>query len=501
MAWILAVAAGLITGLVGWSGTNVHISTVVPQNTKITQPVQLTTRVVDTKENRELVMEQQIVVDPKMGEVQGVVLKPDLSTRIKKLFGSEPDVYVCATAGQPNLENIPYPVCEETQIVDGSSRPVVTDTSLPCALPDVGVFKTAAGGWVQTEYQLVDKNCNSAETVAEVQKIVDRIEKQEIVQRVEVLITPAPGVIAVVSPVVVPTPIVVKTDVAGWTSENVPVCAGGNKLQFTGLAFTCVPDLTSSGSGNTYTAGVGISIAGFKIHNTGVLSLGDAGRDANTNDRGLLTAADWNTFNSKQNSLGTIPTCASGERLSWNGSAFVCLSTTGSGSVSSVGVSLPLFNIGTTITSSGYVTADLLGQNSNLVFAGPSSGGAASPTFRSLVTADLPANIPNIKLQNSSLSVNGGAGLTAGGSISLGSAISIGISAPTCGGGQVLSWNGTAFVCVTGGGSGTVTSVGISAPSIFVTSGSPVTTTGNLQIDLANQSANSVFAVPGSGGA
>ncbi|MGI0075917.1 MAG: beta strand repeat-containing protein, partial [Nitrosopumilaceae archaeon] len=46
-----------------------------------------------------------------------------------------------------------------------------------------------------------------------------------------------------------------------------------------------------------------------------------------------------------------------------------------------------------------------------------------------------------------------------------------------------------------------VTSVGLSAPSIFAVSGSPVTTTGTLTFTLNTQTANTVFAGPASGGA
>jgi hypothetical protein len=46
-----------------------------------------------------------------------------------------------------------------------------------------------------------------------------------------------------------------------------------------------------------------------------------------------------------------------------------------------------------------------------------------------------------------------------------------------------------------------VTSVGLSLPNLFTVSGSPVTTTGTLTAQLANQDANKVFAGPGSGSA
>jgi len=52
-----------------------------------------------------------------------------------------------------------------------------------------------------------------------------------------------------------------------------------------------------------------------------------------------------------------------------------------------------------------------------------------------------------------------------------------------------------------GGGGGSVTSVGLSLPSIFSVSGSPVTTSGTLTGSLANQTANTIFAGPTSGGA
>jgi len=111
--------------------------------------------------------------------------------------------------------------------------------------------------------------------------------------------------------------------------------------------------------------------------------------------------------------------------------------------VTSVGLSLPgIFTVTAgPITSSGSLTAVLASQSANLVFAGPSSGGAAAPTFRALTAADLPA------------------------------------------------------------GTGSVTSVGLSLPAIFTVTVTPVTSSGTLTAVLANQSANLVFAGPASGGA
>ena len=60
--------------------------------------------------------------------------------------------------------------------------------------------------------------------------------------------------------------------------------------------------------------------------------------------------------------------------------------------VTSVALSVPsiLTVSGSPITGSGTLTVTLATQNANLVFAGPSSGGAATPTFRSLVVGDIP---------------------------------------------------------------------------------------------------------------
>jgi hypothetical protein len=66
--------------------------------------------------------------------------------------------------------------------------------------------------------------------------------------------------------------------------------------------------------------------------------------------------------------------------------------TTNAGTVTSVGLSLPnIFTVtNSPVTGSGTLTGTLANQNANIVFAGPSSGGAAAPTFRSLVAADIP---------------------------------------------------------------------------------------------------------------
>lgn len=62
--------------------------------------------------------------------------------------------------------------------------------------------------------------------------------------------------------------------------------------------------------------------------------------------------------------------------------------------------------------------------------------------------------------------------------------------------GQVLASTGSGLQWLTVGGTGTVTSVGLSLPSIFTVTGSPVTSSGTLTATLASQTANTFLAAP-----
>jgi hypothetical protein len=68
----------------------------------------------------------------------------------------------------------------------------------------------------------------------------------------------------------------------------------------------------------------------------------------------------------------------------------------GAGSVTSVGLAdgstTPIFTItNSPVTSTGTLTETLIAQNANTVFSGPTTGSAAQPTFRALVSADIPS--------------------------------------------------------------------------------------------------------------
>lgn len=71
----------------------------------------------------------------------------------------------------------------------------------------------------------------------------------------------------------------------------------------------------------------------------------------------------------------------------------------GSGTVTSVdvtGISGIITTSGGPVTTAGAIALALSNQNANRVFAGPGSGGAAAPTFRALVVADIPNLTSNV---------------------------------------------------------------------------------------------------------
>ena len=108
---------------------------------------------------------------------------------------------------------------------------------------------------------------------------------------------------------------------------------------------------------------------GFAIPRAGAVAYGNGGAYAFTN-------------------VGT-----SGQVLTSRGSAAPVWSSAATGTVTSVGLSLPsIFSVsGSPVTSSGTLTGTLNTQAAALVFAGPATGSAATPTFRALVASDLPS--------------------------------------------------------------------------------------------------------------
>lgn len=86
----------------------------------------------------------------------------------------------------------------------------------------------------------------------------------------------------------------------------------------------------------------------------------------------------------------TITEPSNGQALRYNGTVWT--NQNDPVVVTSVGLSLPnIFTVSNSpVTSTGTLTGGLANQNANIVFAGPASGSAATPAFRSLIPDDIP---------------------------------------------------------------------------------------------------------------
>lgn len=100
-------------------------------------------------------------------------------------------------------------------------------------------------------------------------------------------------------------------------------------------------------------------------------------------------------YASATNVLSKLAIGSTGNVLTVSGGVPMWVAPATSGTVTSValadGSTSPIYSIsGSPVTSSGTLTFTLGTQAANKVFAGPTTGAAAQPTFRSLVAADLP---------------------------------------------------------------------------------------------------------------
>lgn len=163
------------------------------------------------------------------------------------------------------------------------------------------------------------------------------------------------------------------------------------------------------------------------------------------------------------------------------------------GSVTSVGLSAPnIFSVtGSPVTSSGTLTLSLANQTAGTFFAGPATGSAAPPTFRSIAVTDVPTLNQNTTGTAGGLSVtlvatSGGTGQStyATGDLLYASAVNT-LSKRTIGStGDVLTVVAGVPTWAPPATSGTVTSVGITGSSGIGVSGSPITSSGSITLSL-----------------
>ena len=176
------------------------------------------------------------------------------------------------------------------------------------------------------------------------------------------------------------------------------------------------------------------------------------------------------------------------------------------GSVTSVDVAVPgeLQSSGGPITTSGTITLSWTNETANRIFAGPASGPPGTPGFRAMVVADMATGYPYANLSGAPTipTITGSSVLkgSSGNAVAATSADVIALWTGTPTGAKFLRDDGVLAV-PSGTATGTVTSVGLSLPSIFTVTVTPITTSGTLTAVLATQSANSIFAGPTTGAA
>lgn len=201
----------------------------------------------------------------------------------------------------------------------------------------------------------------------------------------------------------------------GFTAGTGISLAGTNPIIGSGTV-----TITNSAPDQTVvlTAGTGIGVAGvypnFTISNTdptsGVTLASAGGTETLVNDgtgpalanKGLTagtgislssTATDVTVTNSAPDQVVAL-TAGTGIGITGAYPNFTITNSSPSsgGTVTSVGLALPTeFAIsGSPVTGAGTLTGSWNAQSANAVLAGPTSGGAATPTFRALVSGDIP---------------------------------------------------------------------------------------------------------------
>jgi hypothetical protein len=179
---------------------------------------------------------------------------------------------------------------------------------------------------------------------------------------------------------------------------------------------------------------------------------------------------------------------------------------TGTGTVSSVGLSLPseLTVSGSPVTTAGTLTAVWASETQHFVFAAP-SGSSGTPAFRALVASDIPAlsYVTSVGLSLPAELTVSGSPVTSSGTLSATwaneSANKV-FAGPTTGAAATPTFR-TLVTADLPAGTGTVTSVAMTVPTEFSVSGSPITSSGTLAISKANETANTVWAGPTTGAA
>lgn len=128
--------------------------------------------------------------------------------------------------------------------------------------------------------------------------------------------------------------------------------------------------------------------------------------------RDLADPSKWATYNLTTSNAPAgyqvfgVTYTAGGAEIPTGDTVLVTFSPTPPTGVTQVGLVLPasVFNVSVaSVTTTGNLTASLVTQNASQVFAGPTSGNAATPAFRALVGGDVPKLTINTQTANYTL--------------------------------------------------------------------------------------------------
>jgi hypothetical protein len=156
---------------------------------------------------------------------------------------------------------------------------------------------------------------------------------------------------------------------------------------------TTLAKLADVATGNALISG-GVGVApswgkiGLTTHVSGVLPIANGGTNSTATPTAYGVSYGTGTAYAftAAGTTGQVLTATTGGAPTWATPAT-------SGTVTSVGLSLPAqFTVtNSPVTSSGTLTGSWNNQTANFVLAGPTTGAAAAPTFRALVSGDIPA--------------------------------------------------------------------------------------------------------------
>jgi hypothetical protein len=152
-----------------------------------------------------------------------------------------------------------------------------------------------------------------------------------------------------------------------------------------------LPVGVTGGSGLSIATGQLIGYVSLTSQVSGVLPIANGGTD-----NGLLPVTAGGVLYTDGTKFQNVGAGSAGQVLTSNGASAPTWTAAASGTVTSValadGSTTPIYNIsGSPVTSTGTLDFTLKTQTANTVFAGPTTGSAAQPTFRALVSADIPS--------------------------------------------------------------------------------------------------------------